>query len=281
MIKRSIIVFLLIALSVFTMACGTGTDDSTSVELGYVAWDSEIASTNVLKTVLEDEGFDVTITDVSASLMYQGVAEGDFDAMVAAWLPTTQADYMEEYGDDLVDLGPNLSGTLIGLVVPADAPIDSIEDLNESNYADGVITGIEPGAGIMQATSTVIESYGLDYELVEGSSATMTAELSDAIDNGEEVIVTGWTPHWKFARWDLKYLEDPQGIYGGEEQIHTLVREGFEADNPDAFKIISNFAWTPADMEEVMLMIADGTSAEDAARDWVDSNPDKVAAWLE
>jgi glycine betaine/proline transport system substrate-binding protein len=34
-------------------------------------------------------------------------------------------------------------------------------------------------------------------------------------------------------------------------------------------------------MEEVMLMIADGTSAEDAARDWVDSNPDKVAAWLE
>jgi glycine betaine/proline transport system substrate-binding protein len=281
MIKRSIIVFLLIALSVFTMACGTGTDDSTSVELGYVAWDSEIASTNVLKTVLEDEGFDVTITDVSASLMYQGVAEGDFDAMVAAWLPTTQADYMEEYGDDLVDLGPNLSGTLIGLVVPADAPIDSIEDLNESNYADGVITGIEPGAGIMQATSTVIESYGLDYELVEGSSATMTAELKDAIDNGEEVIVTGWTPHWKFARWDLKYLEDPQGIYGGEEQIHTLVREGFETDNPDAFKIISNFAWTPADMEEVMLMIADGTSAEDAARDWVDSNPDKVAAWLE
>jgi glycine betaine/proline transport system substrate-binding protein len=281
MIKRSIIVFLLIALSVFTMACGTGTDDSTSVELGYVAWDSEIASTNVLKTVLEDEGFDVTITDVSASLMYQGVAEGDFDAMVAAWLPTTQADYMEEYGDDLVDLGPNLSGTLIGLVVPADAPIDSIEDLNESNYADGIITGIEPGAGIMQATSTVIDSYGLDYELVEGSGATMTAELSDAIDNGEEVIVTGWTPHWKFARWDLKYLEDPQGIYGGEEQIHTLVREGFEADNPDAFKIISNFAWTPADMEEVMLMIADGTSAEDAARDWVDSNPDKVAAWLE
>jgi glycine betaine/proline transport system substrate-binding protein len=251
------------------------------VELGYVAWDSEIASTNVLKTVLEDEGFDVTITDVSASLMYQGVAEGDFDAMVAAWLPTTQADYMEEYGDDLVDLGPNLSGTLIGLVVPADAPIDSIEDLNESNYADGVITGIEPGAGIMRATLDVIDSYDLDYELVEGSGATMTAELKDAIDNGEEVIVTGWTPHWKFARWDLKYLEDPQGIYGGEEQIHTLVREGFESDNPDAFKIISNFAWTPADMEEVMLMIADGTSAEDAARDWVDSNPDKVAAWLE
>ncbi|HAE61202.1 MAG TPA: glycine/betaine ABC transporter [Eubacteriaceae bacterium] len=281
MIKRSIIVFLLIALSVFTMACGTGTDDSTSVELGYVAWDSEIASTNVLKTVLEDEGFDVTITDVSASLMYQGVAEGDFDAMVAAWLPTTQADYMEEYGDDLVDLGPNLSGTLIGLVVPADAPINSIEDLNESNYADGVITGIEPGAGIMRATLDVIDSYDLDYELVEGSGATMTAELKDAIDNGEEVIVTGWTPHWKFARWDLKYLEDPQGIYGGEEQIHTLVREGFETDNPDAFKIISNFAWTPADMEEVMLMIADGTSAEDAARDWVDSNPDKVAAWLE
>ncbi|SHE69648.1 glycine betaine ABC transporter substrate-binding protein [Alkalibacter saccharofermentans] len=281
MIKRSIVVFLLIALSVFTMACGTGSEDSTTVELGYVAWDSEIASTNVLKTVLEDEGFDVNITDVSASLMYQGVAQGDFDGMVAAWLPTTQADYMVQYGDDLIDLGPNLTGTLIGLVVPADAPVNSIEDLVETNYADGIITGIEPGAGLMQATLTVIDSYGLDYELVEGSDASMTATLADAIDNDEEVIVTGWTPHWKFARWDLKYLEDPQGIFGGEEQIHTLVREGFEADNPEAFKIISNFEWTPDDMAEVMVMIADGTRAEDAARAWVDANPDKVAAWTE
>ena len=281
MIKRSIVVFLLVALSVFTMACGTGSDDSSSIELGYVAWDSEIASTNVLKTVLEDEGFDVNITDVSASLMYQGVAQGDFDAMVAAWLPTTQADYMVQYGDDLIDLGPNLTGTLIGLVVPADAPVNSIEDLVYTNYADGIITGIEPGAGLMQATLTVIDSYGLDYELVEGSDASMTATLADAIDNDEEVIVTGWTPHWKFARWDLKYLEDPQGIFGGEEQIHTLVREGFEADNPEAFKIISNFAWTPDDMAEVMVMIADGTRAEDAARAWVDANPDKVAAWTE
>jgi glycine betaine/proline transport system substrate-binding protein len=263
------------------MACGTGSDDSSSIELGYVAWDSEIASTNVLKTVLEDEGFDVNITDVSASLMYQGVAQGDFDAMVAAWLPTTQADYMVQYGDDLIDLGPNLTGTLIGLVVPADAPVNSIEDLVDTNYADGIITGIEPGAGLMQATLTVIDSYGLDYELVEGSDASMTATLADAIDNDEEVIVTGWTPHWKFARWDLKYLEDPQGIFGGEEQIHTLVREGFEADNPEAFKIISNFAWTPDDMAEVMVMIADGTRAEDAARAWVDANPDKVAAWTE
>ena len=37
----------------------------------------------------------------------------------------------------------------------------------------------------------------------------MTAALKSAIANDEEIAVTGWTPHWMFARWDLKYLDDP------------------------------------------------------------------------
>ncbi len=39
------------------------------------------------------------------------------------------------------------------------------------------------------------------------------------------------------------------------------------------------FNWTQEDMEEVMLAINDGTSAEDAAKDWVANHPEEVAAW--
>jgi glycine betaine/proline transport system substrate-binding protein len=70
----------------------------------------------------------------------------------------------------------------------------------------------------------VIPEYGLeDWEVVEGSSAAMTAALKKAYDKEEPIIVTGWSPHWKFAS-DLKYLEDPKGIYGGAEDVNTVVR---------------------------------------------------------
>ena len=64
----------------------------------------------------------------------------------------------------------------------------------------------------MSKTEQVIEDYKLtDLELMESSGAMMTAVLQDKINKKEWVAVTGWTPHWKFGKWDLKYLKDPKG----------------------------------------------------------------------
>ena len=59
----------------------------------------------------------------------------------------------------------------------------------------------------------LLEDYELDdWTLVEGSSAAMVAELKKAYMNQEPIIITGWSPHWMFSSFDLKYLEDPKGI---------------------------------------------------------------------
>jgi glycine betaine/proline transport system substrate-binding protein len=254
------------------------------VKLVYVEWSSEIASTNVVAAVLQEKmGYKVEMTPVSAAAMWTAVAEGDQDAMVAAWLETTHGHYLEKVEDDVDNLGPNLEGTRIGLVVPSYVTIDSIAQMPlVADRFDGQIVGIDPGAGLMSKTEKVLEEYGLDaYELVAGSGATMTAALADAIENDEWVVVTGWTPHWKFARWDLKYLEDPEGIYGGEEYIATIVRKGLEQDMPDVYAFLDNFYWTPDDMAEVMVW----NQEEDAdpyetAKRWVMENEDKVNEWL-
>ena len=60
-----------------------------------------------------------------------GLASGEADAMVAAWLPATHAAYYEKYKDDFDDLGPNLEGAKIGLVVPSYVTIDSIEEIRK------------------------------------------------------------------------------------------------------------------------------------------------------
>nr|WP_269135914.1 glycine betaine ABC transporter substrate-binding protein [Sporosarcina cyprini] len=147
---------------------------------------------------------------------------------------------------------------------------------------DYKITGIDPGAGIMEATDKAIEEYGLDkWTVTTGSGAAMTAALKKAYDKEEPIIVTGWTPHWKFAKFDLKYLDDPKGVYGGEEQIRTIARKGLKDDLPEAYEILSNFHWTEEDMGSVMVAIQEGAKEEDAARDWVDANADKISEWTD
>lgn len=257
-------------------------DNHNEINLAYVEWSSEVASTNVIAAVLEQEGFDVDLTSLSAAAMFQALATGDADAIVAAWLPTTHADYMERIGGNIEDLGPNLDGTKLGLVVPEYSDVDSIAELNDhADSFNGEIIGIDPGAGLMGLTEDVIDTYDLELDLRSGSGATMTAALASAIQNEENVVVTGWTPHWKFSRWDLKYLDDPQNVYGGAEQIHTVVREGLEEDMPEAYAILDAFEWTPELMGEVMLMNREeGSDPYENAQQWVEDNQDIVSEWV-
>ncbi|MFJ7975627.1 glycine betaine ABC transporter substrate-binding protein [Peribacillus sp. NPDC096379] len=147
----------------------------------------------------------------------------------------------------------------------------------QTNYK---IIGIEPGAGIMNQSRDAIEKYGLDdWQLVEGSSAAMVAELKKAYNKKEPIIVTGWSPHWMFSTYDLKYLEDPNNSYGGAENINTIVRKGLQQDAPGAYTILDQFVWKTSDMEEVMVDVTGGMDPSKAAEKWINANQDKVAEW--
>lgn len=259
-------------------------EDKPKVELTYVEWDSEIASTNIVKAVLQEKmGYEVTITPVSEAAMWEATATGDSDGNVAAWLPTTSGHYMERFEEEVVNLGPNLEGTRVGLVAPAYVKARAIDELgthgDRFNYE---IVGIDPGAGIMSQTESVMEQYGLkEFTLVESSDASMTAALQSSIRNEEWIVVTGWTPHWMFARWDLEYLDDPKNLYGGAEQIDTIVRQGLQEDMPEVYEFLDNFYWTPDDMAEVLVWNQEsGADPYENAKRWIAENEDKVAQWL-
>ena len=274
---------LLIALSA-VLALGIASAQTDTIELGYVLWDSEIASTHVVAAVLIDElGYDVNLTSVDAGPMWTGLAQGDFDAIVAAWLPATHEAYWDQYGDSLVDLGVNLEGADIGWAVPTYVEIDSITELNDNaDMFNGEIIGIDPGAGLMAASDEAMDVYGLsNLNLIDGSDAAMAAALDRAITRNEPIVVTSWRPHWMWAAYDLKYLEDPEGVFGEAEQIHTIVSQEFADNGPeDALAFLDAFRWTGEDMGAVMLKILDGADPFDAAREWISENPEKVQEWL-
>ncbi len=254
------------------------------VKLGYVNWAEGVAMTHLAKVALEDKmGYDVTITMADAAPIFTSVADGDYDAFLDAWLPVTHEAYMERYGDDLEDYGYNFEGARIGLVVPTYVGIDSIEELNaHASKFDDLIVGIDAGAGIMQASEEALTAYDLDnMTLMPGSGPAMTAMLKDAVDDNDWVVVTGWTPHWKFARWDLKFLEDPKGVYGATENIHTVARKGLEEDMPEVAYFLKQFKLNAQQLGSLMGTIADGGSNTlGAARDWMHENEALVDSWI-
>ena len=143
------------------------------------------------------------------------------------------------------------------------------------------VVATEPGAGLTGLSHEVLEQYeNLEgWTLQESSTAGMLSTLDKAIRNEEPVIVTGWTPHWKFSAYDLKILEDPKGILGGAENIQTLARKGLEQDLPDVYTVLDRFYWEPEDMEKVMYDAQEDGDFDVAAADWVESNQDKVSEW--
>jgi glycine betaine/proline transport system substrate-binding protein len=276
------------------------TGGNRTVTLAYVKWSTEIASNNLVKAVLQEKlGYDCTLRAMAADEMWEAVAEGRVDAMVSAWLPHTHAHYYRKYEDRVVNLGPNLNGTRIGLVVPdvtlgrltagtgiRNRPYvkaESIPDLQR--YADKFnrrIVGIDPEAGIMRKTREAMRAYGLsEFRLIEGDEAAMVAELSEAIRRQEWIVITGWLPHWIFARWELKFLKDPENVYGRGGRIHTVVRKGLKEDLPEVYDFLDSFRWSPAEMGRLMLWNREdeGLYPYEKALRWIRTHPDEVRAW--
>lgn len=273
-----------LVLTVSATSAQAQSDDT--IQIGWTAWSDAEFVTKLAARVLEermDQSVELIQTDIAPQ--YQGVAQGDIDMMMMSWLPGTHADYWENVATDVTNLGILYDHAKLGWVVPSYIPEDelsSIADLDDSDIRerlDGTITGIDPGAGLTRLSEQAIEDYGLDYELQVSSGAGMTAALDRAISNEDWIVVTGWSPHWKFGAYDLRYLEDPEGTLGSFERIHALAREGFASDNHEAASMIGRM-WLPIDELQAAMYDARETSYDEAIESYIDENEARINYWV-
>jgi len=266
----------------------THATEKQTLRIGWTAWSDAEAITKLAAKILEsrmNQPVELVLLDIG--IQYQGLANGDIDAMLMAWLPLTHKPYMDKLGSNIVNLGPLYTRAKLGWVVPDYIPKDklnSIEDLKNRKIGrklSNQIIGIDPGAGLMQASEKTIEAYDLTrYRLVSSSGAGMTAALSRAIKNKKWIVVTGWSPHWMFARWKLRYLEDPKLALGGRERIHALVRKNFYQDFPvEVTEFLTRLFIPMAELENVMAE-ASNTSYEKAVNEYIKQHPNKVDYWV-
>ena len=268
---------------VVAMSSTLASADSKTLSIGYVdGWSDSVATTHVAAEVIKQKlGYDVKLQAVATGIMWQGVATGKLDAMLSAWLPVTHGEYWTKNKDKVVDYGPNFKDAKIGLIVPEYVKAKSIEDLKTDTTFKNKIVGIDAGSGVMLKTDEAIKQYGLDYKLQASSGAAMIAELTRAEDKQDSIAVTGWVPHWMFAKWKLRFLDDPKGIYGAAETVNSIGSKGLEKKAPEVAAFLKKFQWASKDeIGEVMLAIQEGAKPDAAAKDWVAKHPERVAEWI-
>ncbi|RSL32736.1 glycine betaine ABC transporter substrate-binding protein [Salibacterium salarium] len=253
------------------------------IMMGQINWAENIAVTNMWKVILEDQGYDVEFNVLDMGTTMAAVAEGGLDVSLEVWLPVQDANYVEEYEDEI-----NFSeetwydNAKVGLVVPEYMEdINSIEDLNEnSDKFNGEITGFDPGAGTMEVTETLIDEYELDYELLPSSEPAMLEEINQAIQAEEPIVAPLWSPHRVFSEHDLKYLEDPKNTYGDSEKIHHATRQGFAEDYPEVDEWFKNWKMDDDAIGDLMVAVNEAEEPIDGAEKWVEENQDLIDEWM-
>ncbi len=285
------------ALGLTLAACGTdettpstgdgetaASEEMGTITLGFLpAWTDGLSTAYLLENQLTEMGYTVEMETVGeAALLYQAVTSGDVDMYPSAWPEVTHASYMEEYGDDIEDVGTYYENAKLTWAVPTYMDdVNSIEDLKGmADTFDGKIIGIEPSAGLTKASQEqVLPQYELgdEYSLVTSSTTAMLAELKKATSAEEPIVVTLWRPFWANAEFPVKDLEDPKGALGDSEGLHFLGGKTFSEDFPEAADWIGQLKLDDDQYGSLEDMVVneygDGKEAE-AVSAWIEANPD-------
>jgi len=284
--------FLLTLVHVCLLVLPLNAHAAKPIRIGYVNWADNLATTHVVKTIIENRmDREVELVNADIAAIFEGVASGDLDVFTEAALPSTHQDYYNEVASDIIALGPMYPRLRQGWVVPEYVPesaISSIEDLKSERIREklgGRIVGIDPGSGLMRISRETMKEYGLEefgYTLQASSGPGMTSALKRAIENEEWILVTGWQPHWKWARWDLRFIADKPGegaLYENYDTTTTIVNEYFLHEAPQVFDMLDRIT-IPMDELQQMIFEAQSGSYPEAAKAYVNDHPAKVAYWV-
>lgn len=254
--------------------------EEKTITMGTMAWEDMSPMALITKKALEDQGFSVKLTEFSEwGIAYAALSKGDIQLLVSQVNYLAQ-DYWNKSKNKLERISPISDGLYQGIAVPKYVDINTIEELNaNADKFSGKIIGIEPGSGLMRDATKAVKDYGLKLQLVEGSSAAMTAALKSAIDRKEWIAVTLWDPSWMSMKFDVKYLTDSKGVFPPSQTYYWVAQKGFSEKNPQAREVVASIFIPIADIRAINGDIRDGKSVTEAVDAWVAKNSDLMARW--
>jgi len=254
--------------------------EEKTISMGTLSWEDLTPITGITKKVLEDAGYTVKVTQFSEwGIAYAALSKGDIQVL-ASQTDYVAQDYWNKNKNKLEKLSPVSHGLFQAIAVPKYVTIDSTDQLNDNaDKFGGKIVGIEPGSGLMRDTANAVKAYDLKLQLVEGSTAAMTAALKSAIDRKEWVAVTLWTPSWMAQKYDVKFLKDPKGVFPPPQGYYWIGHKGFSTDYPHAREVLASVYVPIDDITAMNGAVKDGKSMDEAVKAWIDAHADLLKRW--
>jgi glycine betaine/proline transport system substrate-binding protein len=282
-------------------------ENKPTITLVENPWPASELNVEVAKIVIEKElGNTVEIVALTEQVQWDAIAAGDADASLEVW-PSGHGERIAEYIGNLktvVDgglLGP-VGG--IGWFVPTYAveanPAlatwegykDAAADFAVAETGDkGRFLGADPSW--VQYDEAIIANLGLPFQVTwAGSEDALLAEVSSAYSRQEPILFYFYTPHAIFQKFELTQVELP--AYSDEcyadpakiacaypaDHLMKIFSAKLEAKDAAVFKFLSNMNYDNATQIEMLAMVADGKTVEEAAQAWVDAHEDMWRAWL-
>jgi glycine betaine/proline transport system substrate-binding protein len=270
----------LCAAAMVGMTAFSASAEEKTVTLGTMSWEDLTPITGITKKVLEDSGYTVKVVPFSEwGIAYAALTKGDIQ-LLASQIDYVAQDYRDKNKRRLEKISPVSHGLFQGIAVPKYVTVDSVDQLNDNaDKFGGKIVGIEPGSGLMRDTGNAVKDYGLKLQLVEGSTAAMTAALKSAIDRKEWIAVTIWEPSWMMQRYDVKFLKDPKAVFPPPQSYYWIGQKGFSEKYPHAREVVASVYVPLADITAINAAVNDGKTMDQAVKDWTDSHADLLKRW--
>jgi glycine betaine/proline transport system substrate-binding protein len=290
-----------------TAAAATCKGDGSKGEVKMMInqWVGAAANVAVAQCLLQQMGYKVTTSTLAEEVAWQGFTTGEVDVILENWgHPDLEKKYIQT--DKLAtDAGPNGVTGIIGWYVPAwmlDKYPDMADWHNLNKYADlfktsesgdkGQFLGSDPT--FVQYDEALIANLGLNFkDVFSGSEAATITAFQQADKNKTPLIGYFYDPQWLLNEIKLVQIHLPAYTPGCDADLkkvacdyppyilNKIVRTKFLETGGDAATFIKNFKWENADQNSVADAITNkAMSPEDAAKQWIDANPTKWAAWM-
>lgn len=290
-LKKIAMLFISLFMTSFS-ALGDEADSCRLVRFADTGWTDISATTSVTVTLLDILGYQTETHILSVPVTYASLANGDIDIFLGYWNPSMSPDLKPYLDDGSVEiLRYNLTGAKYTLAVPQfayDQGLKSFDDI--SRFADKLgyaIYGVEPGNDGNRVILSMLKSgaYGLsDFHIIETSEQAMLAEVEARIREEKPIVFLGWEPHPMNMHFKMAYLSGGEQYFGadfGNAKVGTNTRKGYSQQCPNVGKLLNNLVFTLPMENEIMSAILDeGLAPEQAARQWLQKNPESYKAWL-